>query len=116
MHGADHSTLPTDGGPTVRNLVETIEGRLKKGHTYETLFANRQRTSSRSGILKADAVHRFANALLSAGINQPGDLRDVGEIQLTVSDGGVGFDQQEAMNRQGLGLISTGERLQLVNG
>lgn len=38
------------------------------------------------------------------------------EIQLTVSDGGVGFDQQEAMNRQGLGLISMRERLQLVNG
>jgi hypothetical protein len=79
--GADHSIPPTDGGPTVRNLVETIEGRLKKGHTYETLFANRQRTSSRSGILKADAVHRFANALLRAGINQPGDLRDVARLR-----------------------------------
>jgi signal transduction histidine kinase len=38
------------------------------------------------------------------------------EIQLTVSDCGVDFDQQEAMNRQGLGLISMRERLQLVNG
>ena len=79
--GADHSTPPGDGGPTVRNLVETIEERLKKGHTYETLLANRQRTSSRSGILKADAVHRFANALLSAGINQPSDLRDVARLR-----------------------------------
>ena len=39
-----------------------------------------------------------------------------GEIQLTVSDVGVGFDQQEAINRRGLGLISMRERLQLVNG
>jgi signal transduction histidine kinase len=39
------------------------------------------------------------------------------EIRLTVSDGGVGFDQQEAMNRQGFGAhkhagkTATGERL-----
>ena len=38
------------------------------------------------------------------------------EIQLTVSDLGVGFDPQDAVNRQGLGLISMRERLQLVNG
>jgi hypothetical protein len=79
--GADHSTPPCDRGPTVRDLLDIIEGRLKQGHTYETLFANRQRTSSRSGILKADAVHRFANSLLSAGINQPGDLRDVARLK-----------------------------------
>jgi PAS domain S-box-containing protein len=39
-----------------------------------------------------------------------------GEIQLTVSDLGVGFDPQEAINRRGLGLVSMRERLQLVNG
>jgi len=39
-----------------------------------------------------------------------------GEIQLTVSDGGVGFAQEEAVNRQCLGLISMRERLQLVKG
>jgi PAS domain S-box-containing protein len=38
------------------------------------------------------------------------------EIQLTVSDLGVGFDPQDAINRQGLGLISMRERLQLVSG
>jgi PAS domain S-box-containing protein len=37
-------------------------------------------------------------------------------ISLTVSDSGVGFDWQDAMNRQGLGLISMRERLRLVNG
>ena len=39
-----------------------------------------------------------------------------GEIQLSVSDAGVGFDWQDAINRRGLGLISMRERLQLVSG
>lgn len=39
-----------------------------------------------------------------------------GEIQLTVSDLGVGFGQQDVMKRHGLGLISMRERLKLVNG
>jgi PAS domain S-box-containing protein len=38
------------------------------------------------------------------------------EIQLTVSDSGVGFDQQYVTDRRGLGLISMRERLQLVGG
>ncbi len=38
------------------------------------LFGNRQRTSSRSGILKAAAVQRFAIALKQAGIDDFGDL------------------------------------------
>ena len=39
-----------------------------------------------------------------------------GEIQLIVSDLGVGFDPQEAIHRRGLGLISMRERMQLVRG
>jgi signal transduction histidine kinase len=39
-----------------------------------------------------------------------------GAIQLTVNDQGVGFDQQNVVNRHGLGLISMRERLQLVGG
>jgi PAS domain S-box-containing protein len=39
-----------------------------------------------------------------------------GEIQLTVSDLGVGFDELEAVNQRGLGLISMRERVQLVGG
>jgi PAS domain S-box-containing protein len=37
-------------------------------------------------------------------------------ISLIVSDSGIGFDWQDAMNRPGLGLISMRERLRLVNG
>jgi PAS domain S-box-containing protein len=45
------------------------------------------------------------------------DLRgEAREIYLTVRDRGVGFDQDEAMQSRGLGLISMRERLQLVNG
>jgi PAS domain S-box-containing protein len=39
-----------------------------------------------------------------------------GEIQLTVSDLGVGFDPQDTIHRRGLGLISMRERIQLVEG
>ena len=38
------------------------------------------------------------------------------EIQLTVSDLGVGFDPQDALHRRGIGLISMWERIQLVSG
>jgi signal transduction histidine kinase len=38
------------------------------------------------------------------------------EIELTVNDEGVGFDQQHAFNHHGLGLISMRERLKLVGG
>lgn len=39
-----------------------------------------------------------------------------GELKLIVSDSGVGFDQKEAMNHRGLGLISMRERIQLLHG
>ena len=38
------------------------------------------------------------------------------EIHLTVKDSGVGFDREAAKESRGLGLISMGERLKLVNG
>jgi PAS domain S-box-containing protein len=38
------------------------------------------------------------------------------DIELSVSDTGVGFDWQDAINQRGLGLISMRERVQLVNG
>ncbi|MBV9081269.1 MAG: hypothetical protein JOZ62_01235 [Acidobacteriaceae bacterium] len=38
------------------------------------VFRNRQRTSSRSGILKADAVYRFARGLQSCDVNTRADI------------------------------------------
>jgi hypothetical protein len=40
------------------------------------VFRNRQRTSSRSGILKAEAVYRFAGALVVCGIDTISDAAD----------------------------------------
>jgi PAS domain S-box-containing protein len=37
-------------------------------------------------------------------------------LELTVSDNGIGFDEHEQFSRQGLGLISMRERLQMVHG
>ena len=37
-------------------------------------------------------------------------------VQLVVSDAGVGFDVEEAKNNRGLGLVSMGERINLVHG
>jgi signal transduction histidine kinase len=39
-----------------------------------------------------------------------------GEILLTVSDSGAGFDPEKALKGHGLGLTSMKERLKLVNG
>ena len=39
-----------------------------------------------------------------------------GEIQLTISDLGAGFDTETAMKTTGLGLTSMQERLRLVHG
>ena len=38
------------------------------------------------------------------------------EIHLTVKDSGAGFDRETVKASSGLGLISMGERLRLVNG
>jgi len=58
------------------------------------------------------------NAVKHSGIRQFAvELRGTeGEIQLTVSDRGVGFDPHDTINRHGLGLISMRERMQLVGG
>jgi signal transduction histidine kinase len=45
------------------------------------------------------------------------DLKGIpGEIQLTISDAGVGFDVESANNGRGLGLISMRERVKVVKG
>jgi len=56
--------------------------------------------------VKHSADHAFAVEL--HGANEG--------LSLKVSDSGIGFDWQNAMNRRGLGLISMRERLRLVNG
>jgi signal transduction histidine kinase len=58
------------------------------------------------------------NAVKYSGVRQFAvELRGTEEeIQLTVTDSGVGFDPHEAINGHGLGLISMRERLYLAAG
>jgi PAS domain S-box-containing protein len=58
------------------------------------------------------------NAVKYSGVRQfAAKLRGTeGEIRLTVTDLGVGFDPHEAVNGHGLGLISMRERLHLAGG
>jgi PAS domain S-box-containing protein len=58
------------------------------------------------------------NAVKHSGVRQVAvELQGTeGEIQLTVSDLGVGFDPHDLINRHGLGLISMRERLHLAGG
>jgi signal transduction histidine kinase len=53
-------------------------------------------------------------ASLSQGIAE--SIWRVGEIQLTVSNSGLGFDNEAAKASRGLGLISMAERLKMLNG
>lgn len=58
------------------------------------------------------------NAVKHSGVREfTVDLCGTSEaVELTVTDIGCGFEEQEAFTRQGLGLISMRERLQLVHG
>lgn len=64
--------------------------RIVDGHSYEDLainfFKNKGRTSSRSGILKAEAVVRFCNALSINGINDFTDIEDSKKLNLAEFD------------------------------
>ncbi|MDP4033591.1 MAG: hypothetical protein Q8P60_12190 [Pseudorhodobacter sp.] len=61
------------GTQTLTDLLQVHEG-LTADETAERLYGNRQRTSSTSGILKAQAVRLFAEALVAAGINTFADI------------------------------------------
>lgn len=68
-------------------------------------------------------VYRVLQEALQNGVKHSGvrhfDVKlhgTSGEIQLTVSDSGIGFDPQETMNPRGLGLVSMRERVRLLNG
>ena len=58
------------------------------------------------------------NALKYSGVSEFSvSLRGAaGEIQLEISDGGVGFDVELAKWQKGLGLVSMQERVHLVHG
>lgn len=59
---------------TISDLIRNIEA-LGAEQSAEVLFGNHQRTSSTSGILKAEAVLRFAKVLQKYGVERLRDLR-----------------------------------------
>jgi hypothetical protein len=66
-----------DGGSeqSVEQFVELLDGR-DFDDLATSVFCNRQRTSSRAGILKAEAVYRFAKVLHDFEVNTFGDTED----------------------------------------
>ena len=67
---------------SISEFLMLFEG-LTSEQLATNLFGNRQRTSSRSGILKAEAVKRFATALLQVGID---DFSNLNEGCLTTAE------------------------------
>ena len=74
-----------EGEHTISGFLTLFDG-LTPDQMAEKLFGNRQRTSSRSGILKAEAVRRFAVALKETGID---DFCDLAEERLTAAETSV---------------------------
>jgi hypothetical protein len=66
------------GGPeaTISEFLQVLRASTPENLAV-TMFGNSQRTSSRSGILKADAVLRFAEVLQRHGVEGFGDTEDV---------------------------------------
>jgi hypothetical protein len=71
---ADRGSLPAqERQESLRGLCARFE-QLGLDAMTKSVFGNRQRTSPTGGILKADAVHRFASALRAHGVEYLQDL------------------------------------------
>jgi hypothetical protein len=67
------------GPETTEQTIDAFVDRLRSQSADDlaiTAFGNRQRTSAKSGILKAEAVLRFAEVLQAHGVNRLGDTDD----------------------------------------
>ena len=73
------------GEKTLSDLLACFSG-LSPEAAADQLFGNRQRTSTQSGILKAEAVQRFALALQEVGIE---DFADLTEERLVAAESSV---------------------------
>ncbi|WP_170335518.1 hypothetical protein [Ruegeria arenilitoris] len=63
------------GEHTISEFLALFDG-LTAEQMADDLFGNRQRTSTRSGILKAEAVRQYAEALQANGIEDFGDMTE----------------------------------------
>jgi hypothetical protein len=71
---------PDSDGPA--QLIALIDG-AGGPEGFADSVANRQRTSTRNGVLKAEAVRRVADVLRDAGLSTPAQVRAASETQLT---------------------------------
>jgi hypothetical protein len=69
--------------PEFIHLLGPFDGEWEK--LAKEVFRNRQRTSSRSGILKAEAVYRFVRELHRCGLNSRTDLSRTDPSECLVS-------------------------------
>jgi len=98
---ADRHTLPPrTEQDSVSDLCERVE-RAGFEESAATIFCNRQRTSSRGGVLKAEAVYHFAKVLAERGVQHLQDaaaiLESPAEIeeqirQIPGQHSGISFD------------------------
>jgi hypothetical protein len=63
----------------VSDFIRTLET-MTADELANGPFGNRQRTSSRSGILKTDAIRQFAIALQQVGIERFDDIKDANKL------------------------------------
>ncbi|MEI4270876.1 hypothetical protein TEK04_03985 [Klenkia sp. LSe6-5] len=70
-----------------RDLLDQAD-RFGGAEAFATTMDNRSRTSTRSGILKADAVIRCARALVAAGIESAADLRSAPHAKRAAAETG----------------------------
>lgn len=75
-----YSTMP-GARHTLTDLIRVTNGYDGVDLAQRFFGGNRQRTSSRSGILKADAVVRFAKALQEAGVDDFPDIREAARAE-----------------------------------
>nr|WP_281722043.1 hypothetical protein [Nitrosomonas nitrosa] len=86
------------GSHGLNELLHLYVG-LEPEEAADRLFGNRQRTSTRSGILKAEAVRLFSDALVRCGIDHFDDITDerIEQAEATVlalpgQGSGIAFD------------------------
>jgi signal transduction histidine kinase len=110
----DYLGLVTAANSFCRELSETRAVNVKFGHAGVPRTLPKEVSLCLFRVLQES----LQNAMKHSGVeNFTVDLRGTSEaVELTVTDTGVGFEEQEALTRQGLGLISMRERLQLVHG
>ena len=75
-------TLSAERRYTIGDFIRLTDGKHGLALTQTFFGGNRQRTSTRNGILKADATAHFAKALQESGIEDFVDIRDPARTDL----------------------------------